>query len=538
MKPMLLRTLALIALSSPRLVAQTATTDLPVGAPLPGGRHVAEVLQVALDDDGRRLAWVRGDLGEGKLLLRDDEVVALRAQPLNEPAGTALGEIGALRFDGDGNPAAGLALLRANHRHDSAIFWRNRLVAQEGTVPAFVGAPPGTVYAGFGVPHPFDGGLVVTVTLRDPAVLSAVQHFLVRFELDAQGDVIAAERLLGADDVPAGAAGAVIAVAADGLRTDANESGDWAVGVSLDGVGYAVVRNGAVVAANGAPSLEPGLAYQLVGHTGKLDLNDFGALALTTRLGSSPQASLDAILVDGHVFVRAEDVVDGLTVLDCADFPVALSNSGDLYWSAVTRDAQGELRSAHFRNRTAIVVEGVTSVEGRLVTHFHPDEDEQAFVVSASGRFFGGWGELEGLGRTLVRIDFGAAVPVPGCQPNPGALRLADGTVLAGRTITLELDGAPSAGMSAALVVGTPLASACGTVLSFGELLIDPAGLSAIPAGTFAGSALSVPIAIPADPALIDVELALQGVFLDPAHTLPGPDVVLTNALRFEIGAP
>jgi hypothetical protein len=186
------------------------------------------------------------------------------------------------------------------------------------------------------------------------------------------------------------------------------------------------------------------------------------------------------------------------------------------------------------RDREPFLQSGVSRIDGRVVAALDPLP--AGYEVSANGRFWLGGVSLEGLvGSVLVRADFGAAVPLPGCVPNPGTLRHTGGLVLSGATIELTLDGPAPAGalVSVHFSLGTAGSGDCGLMTPFGEMLIDPhRRVGALHAGIFASAPIAATLAIPADSALIDLVLFAQGAFVAPTGSL------LTNGMRLEIGAP
>ncbi|MSR62588.1 MAG: hypothetical protein EXS08_09115 [Planctomycetes bacterium] len=117
----------------------------------------------------------------------------------------------------------------------------------------------------------------------------------------------------------------------------------------------------------------------------------------------------------------------------------------------------------------------------------------------------------------------------------PGAVLGVVEVVLSGATIELTLDGpvAPGALGSVQFSRGAAGPGDCGIATPFGELLIDPRRrVGARNVGSFASAPIIAALALPADPALVDLELFAQGAFVAPSG------ITLTNGLRLVIGAP
>ena len=146
------------------------------------------------------------------------------------------------------------------------------------------------------------------------------------------------------------------------------------------------------------------------------------------------------------------------------------------------------------------------------------------------------------LGETLLLMDFGLVVPIPGCSGNPGKLRLVDGLALPGNALVLGMDNGQAAGVRPALFFSTAPrspGSPCGANTEWGELLISMGhrfGRITLP--TWDGTQESlVNLPIPNDVSLVDAEVFVQGAFIDVNHTA-AEDFRFTNALRIQIGAP
>jgi hypothetical protein len=192
------------------------------------------------------------------------------------------------------------------------------------------------------------------------------------------------------------------------------------------------------------------------------------------------------------------------------------------------------------RNYEPIVQANVTHVGVNLVTDIFEQQD--CFHVSPDGRFWIGRVNVENVGETVLLVDYGLVVPIPGCHANLGKLSRVDGLALPGDHLTLAMDNGQAPGVRPVLFFSTAASvpdSPCGTVRPFGELLIDLGSrIGRLVLPTWDGaSASSIDLPIPNDVALINAELFVQGLFVDIQHT-PAVDFRATNALRIQIGAP
>jgi hypothetical protein len=261
------------------------------------------------------------------------------------------------------------------------------------------------------------------------------------------------------------------------------------------------------------------------------DFNDLGGYAAVVLLSGS--AASDTLLVKNSLELAQEgDVLPALApqaLLGLEQASVRISDSGQVYWLARTDGPVGN-DVALMRDRDVLLRVGETQVQGELVTAI----DGNSFEITPDGRYL-----LVRVGlstdRALLRVDLGAAVPIPGCVPNPGTLRHTAGLVLTDHTFRLTLDGPARPGsvvrVLTSLGEATP-GNPCGIPTPFGELLIDPTRrLAPLNGGLFANAPVHIDVGLPADPALVDLEVFAQGAFVTPGRLLR------TNGMRLVIGA-
>lgn len=364
-----------------------------------------------------------------------------------------------------------------------------------------------------------------TTVLAVVGLFDAPGQALVRIEFDAGGAILARTvELARGDLLPDGSSVDQIGEA----RLD--EQGHWIARV--DSRRLLDSRN-RILLAVGTPSPLPGRPYS---HLFDFDNNDFGGYAAAVHVEGDP--ATDALLIrNGAVLAQEGQLLPSLSPAVPAPVlegigQVRLANSGDVYWFAV--GAGGGLADALvLRNQETVLQAGVSRIDGNLLLEF--DEAADRLEVSPSGRFLIARVRLENTGKALVTADFGASQVLLDCARNPATLRHTEGLVLAGRTIRLELDGPARPGSLATIHLATALAQPgqpCGVATPFGEMLLDPARVVAsFVAGTFAGGPVGLDLAIPADLALVNRKVYLQGAFLRPG-------ILLSNGLSLEIGAP
>ena len=103
-----------------------------------------------------------------------------------------------------------------------------------------------------------------------------------------------------------------------------------------------------------------------------------------------------------------------------------VSPAGELFWAARVRHAPTNQDEAYMRGHAVLIREGVTRVEGELVTALAGDDD--AFTLDPGGRFFLGRVELQEAGEALVLIDLGGVEPFGGCRSPGSDLRRVGGS--------------------------------------------------------------------------------------------------------------
>lgn len=494
-----------------------------------GGMWVAAV-DTTFPDPGRDGAILRN----GFVTLREGTAL------LEPPSATQTGGFGAISLTDSGE--LGLLMEFEAGSVRTGMFWN--LVCAVATNDPFVhpDLPAGTIWINLLRSRMNENRQMLVLGELQAPPDPLRRSTLARYTVDTFGEVIGVE-LLASRNLPIAALGgdALESMVTTAQAIAQNNAGDFLCVV--DGVigGSAVLWNmETVLAQENFPSPVPGLDWQQLGRVPHLALNDFGEYVLTgSTEPSAPTAdALYTIVKNGEVFAREGDLIGDLTEPMGRDTgsPIHLANSGDVFWCWQDEDST---RFAFLRNHEPIVEVGETRIGANLVQGI-PLQD--GFDVSDDGRFWIGRVDVQTLGATLLRIDFGLVLPIPGCGANPGRLSLAGGWALPGETLVLSMDDGQVGGVrpvlffsSAPRVPGSP----CGASTPFGELLIslgDRFGRVQLPAWNGTDPSL-VSVAIPDEIALVDATAYVQGMFVDVAHT-PADDVRLTNALKIEIGAP
>lgn len=459
-------------------------------------------------------------LANGEVVLQDGQRIlepSARVRLTVDPCGGVAQRVAELRLD-DFVPPLALPGPR------QAIVRNERAVVIAGERLGLGGFPPDAVCESI---------IDVAANLTDTLVIqlrTGGVPTLVRFRFGADGSLLTSERLLAnGDDLGAGRTVASIGF----VRLD--QAGNWLTRVVTTTGQTFLVGPAGILLGSGDGIGIPG--RHVGGVVPSYDLNDLGGWAAWVRLASGPVDDL-VLVVDGKVHAQEGQLFRSIDPFAAPrpllDYPssagLVLSNDGQPYWLAHLSFPGAPLL---MRGSDPILEPGLSRIDGALLAGVETD-----FEVSPDGRDWLGvlYTGSVGRGSALVRTDFGSAEPRPGCASNPGRLELDAGLVLAGHTLTLELDGpAPlgALGWVYASTGGPALATACGLSTPFGELLLDPSRIvGALPAGNYVGGPLTVTLPLPSSLALVDRELYLQGVLRAPGS------ILLSNGLRLEVGAP
>jgi hypothetical protein len=520
-------------LLSPAIVAQGVGAPLVEGDVLPTGALVQRILGADVGDDGAWVAWVDSHLADPNddLLLRDGVVLQREGMTLVEPAGSTLEEIAHFALGPSGHVAQVLELRADWLGTRNGVFLDGELLVLQYDRVWAPELPGGARWASIHRVELDANGAFVQGTLS-----RGFGQALARVERTGTGLVTHVfvhdgQFLPVLDDTVSRTFRDQLAVNRDGSFVTVLEVGD----ASLGSFRRVILRDlDTVLAVSGEPSPVAGRRYDTLAVC-QVAIDDFGRTAFVAGL-DAPEDVI--VVVDGSVLARSGDAVPAFaSPLELVrGGSLALANSGDVFWVAGDY-VTGEL--AVLRNMDVVVREGVTRVNGRLVEGLELAGD--TFRVSPGGRFWVGRARFEGFVEALLTADFGLVVPVPGCHGNPGTLRKAGGDARVGNRLTLEMDAGQTLGAATMLSFSRRPAvpgSECGVLLGGDELLIDPASrLVTIVGSPWSGAALRFDVDVPSSVALVDLELFAQGAFVAPPGSTAQP-IVLTNALRIEIGAP
>ncbi|HEX6883865.1 MAG TPA: hypothetical protein VF530_10835 [Planctomycetota bacterium] len=532
------------------LAAQTPRILLKEGDPLIGGQSVQRFDYVTVGDSGAWVARVETfdfDFNRDVLVLRSGFPVLREGMVLPQPANAILDDFGSLDVASNGDLAMHL-LLREGPIQRDGLYWNLVPVALEGDSLDFAPFSPGTTLEQVTVVRlTEDRGLLALVRVRDPQISARPVDALIRFRLDAQGNVID-RTTLGARNMFSAVLGSPI----DTLGTstvpehslELNRSGDFVLPVA--GIGRrGILKNmDTLIAEEHAPAPVAGRTWNANAFAlSRVAINDRGEVAFTgsmTPIGGDPGEPTNYLIVkDGQKLAQSGDVLPALSPHPLAKGTprIELSNRGNLFWRAqpVTASAGG---AAYMLDQTPLIQEAVTVVEGQLVVTVLGGDD--CFAVSPEGRYFVGRVILQGGTDAVVFLDFGLIRELEGCLGlNQGTLRHVSGAARVGQPFRVAMDDGPAPGAVPFLLLSSRSnlsAAGCGQFTVQGELMLAQPLRNVLVLPPWDGvNPSELDLAVPNSMALVNATFTLQGLFGIPGRTRT---LRLTNALELQIGPP
>lgn len=427
----------------------------------------------------------------------------------------------------------------------SGLFWNGIPILRSFSPITGPGIGPGSVWSSFKNLKATNNQIMLLGEMDNASVSGTREPVIARLTVNSAGDILSTDILarnaLGqpaTDGLPMTGTGTDFGPHGSGM----NKHGDWIAPIKTTVGIYVVVNGTESLGREGGPSVLNNRNWRNNGFSlvFRCGINDFGETIFVGSAEADGNNSIYCVVKNGELWVREGNVLPEFSTRPLGKgsaSPLIIANTGDVYWF-VQDDGNGK---AFMRNFTPIVNEGITRIDGNLVTGVALQAD--SFDASDDGRFWIGRVTTQVVGEQIVFADFGLVLPVPGCQGNPGKLSLIDGKALAGDHLVLGMDNGQDVGVTPILQLSTQprlQGSDCGVMTQYGEMLISPAnrfGKIFMPVWTGSGPS-TVDLAIPNDPSIVDATVYAQGVFWDAGNVSPEPDFRLTNALKIQIGAP
>lgn len=521
------------------------------GDPLPGAHKVQQLFTVEVNND---LDWrVRGLVAPTTVrrppfqaFLGPQGFAAKPGTLLDPPVGPTVMDTSVITLDNDGGSAAIMSFTAHGVDHIRGVFDELKPLRSEGQILSLPEVAPNTKYVNFFDVHRADGDelIVISVHIDDPSIQGMGEDAIVRLHHDGAGNVLTETLVMRQGTLLPGTDEEITSVA-KGLNSFAvNDTGTcfYPVTTKPTSTTYKsyLFLDKTILHQTGDPS--PLAGHIWLGFSGsRVALNNAGDRAYTGTIDAGFESS-QVLIKNDTLVARQGGPVPGLRdrpIQEFGDWPILLSETGELLWSARWQASHGEPEAAIFLDGKLVVGERLTEIQGKKVVELSPYY--HSYTLSDDGRFVAFLARLEdGTEGAFLGTRKGSITALPGCATDGSTLVDVGGAPVIGGSVDLSFYSPSSApGLRYIALSGTSAvdSAGCGVELrGIGEALI---GLTA-PApllfgmGTYAGIAETVTFPIPNDIDLVGAHVFAQGLFVFP--TDPANPFDLTNALEYTIG--
>ncbi|TAH34331.1 MAG: hypothetical protein EYC70_15400 [Planctomycetota bacterium] len=302
---------------------------------------------------------------------------------------------------------------------DSGIYINANLVLQESFISTSPGFSPGTPYIGFFETKINDSNrILVVASVDDPIIASTVDRALVVLDTDPSGALLGETVLAKEGDVLPGQIETVADFGTGPHNFAFNNAGsalyfaDLNGDTTLDGVIY---LDSTILAQEGSPGPIPGRNWENLSSR-PMDLNNLGGFVFRGDLNGDTTTD-EVIVQNGAVIVQEGDSLPGIAPFRLTGFgtgPLLIDDGGNVLWFGDWDDPDTTRDTGLFLNRTLLVQEGETLINGMLLESLSSTQD--AFSLSDNGK----WILFEGSLAGAVNGAFRASFPLTLLEPTPG----------------------------------------------------------------------------------------------------------------------
>jgi len=423
---------------TPSVQGQVFIEVLRDGDTVAGVGAVTSISNLVLNDSGAYLIEVdtdNADTNADGALIDNLGPVLIENQSLTAPTGALLDSFDTVNLNGSGDSCWNFFLDgTSGSSDDSGVYFNTTLVIQESNVSTAPELTAGTPYIGFfEVKLNGAGDALVMASVDDPAIASGVDRALVRFDLDASGNLLSESAFIKEGDTPATLLGDAVTDFETGPHNFAfNDSGLSAYTVDCTsgfGGNNALFRGSELIAREGSPSPVPGRSWASLSSR-PLALNNNGTLLW--RGDVDGDTADDELLVLTNIFgtsqvlARQGDTMATSTgVFRITDFgssaPLGLSDDGDTLYFVDLDDPDTSRDECLVLNGRILVQEGVTPVGVDTIESIGSGVQE-LFSLSPSGDFLILECKLTGGVDAVVLVDLTLGHDGPFCDGSDGSL--------------------------------------------------------------------------------------------------------------------
>jgi len=364
------------------------------GTSFSGVGSVTRIDNLAINNFGRWIveADTDGLTTEDVVLVLDGAVYLREGGALAAPVGATISSFDAVNLNSQGNSGWNFFLDgTTGTTDDSGIYFNDDLVLQEGYISMSPSFSANTRYIGFFEARLNDADQIfIMASVDDPAIASTVDRAIVVLDYDAMaGTFTETVRFKEADVLP-GQTEAVADFGTGPHEMAFNNAGqvlfvaDMAGDTTRD---TAIYRDGTLLAQEGSASPVAGRNFTSLLGRG-MAIGGTGRYVFKAQLAGDAMSD-QIIILDGLKFVQEGDVLPAVSpfVLEnygLASGAIGVSDAGDVLWFGDWNDADTTRDTGLFLNDVLLVQEGVTVINGEIVTAIASGQD--AFAISPNGR--------------------------------------------------------------------------------------------------------------------------------------------------------
>ena len=519
----------------------------------------AEVFRTAhINDQGDWLVLIETDHDDeeqDEIVLRNGFLTMREGSFVSQPPGFRVTLFNSMSVDSFGDITWDLELSHPTQGGTAGTYWNTRMVTQQFEplqTPGYGRTARWFKFNGF-VKHNRQNQMLVLSEVDDQSISGVADEALILLQLDDDRQVVSSVDVAHErGTVPMQG----FNVVQDGLSLesrhfyDLNEQGDvmWQARIDDGSENLrALFLNATPVAVDDRPSGVGTFDWLSVANA-RLDLNDAGDYVHEGSINASSANTRDVILKNGTELVMRErqtfaDVSPLLVNGFGSNVPILLSDRGDVFYR-VNLTGNAAFDAALVVNQEVIVRKGESFVGTEPLVELVDGQDSLA--VSPSGRYVLFRADKEDGSTGLFQVDLGNVRVLPDCGSNPATLSRFRGFPIVGGRVTLGVDGGQGIGVTPFLLVsyGTQPSydETCGVpVPGVGELVIDLDAPNPflISIGTpWGGTPVPIDLDVVNDVSLIGTRVYAQSFFLDIGDQYPGSQLIGSNAVEIEIGAP
>jgi hypothetical protein len=289
----------------------------------------------------------------------------------------------------------------------------NQIILREGSISTAPQFSPNTPIIGFFEVRQNDvGKMAALLSVDDAAIATTVDRAIIRMDVSPTGVISNEQVLIKEGDVLPGMGTQTYVDAASTSPQGFAFNNLGQIMHNVDGSGAttedtAVFIDNTPIAIEGSPS--GAVAGRNWGNfsSPRVELNNVGDWVLASNLDSSNTANDSIIVKNGVKVIQGGDLAPGVaggwTLTGFGTGTVDMDDAGNVYWFGDWNDPTTAQDTGIYMNSELLVQEGVTMINGSLLTSIATVQDN--FFVSDNGQWMIFEGVLQGTGDALIIVQ-------------------------------------------------------------------------------------------------------------------------------------